>query len=273
MTDKALIRVLKREVDRSGLSMNEISKRAGRNPGLLHSVLTGQSRSPRLDTLEAIARVLNHDWPAFTALLERERKIMRAEEGVGVDAAMLAPAHDESPIEEHVRLNSPWPKPPERPLVSPSDVDPYGAVPVPPRQNMPRDVPVYGVAAGADGAATFNLEWGSAVDYVARPPGIAHVRSAFAMYVANDSMEPRYFRSELVYLNPRRPAAPGDFVVVVLRSSHPGEPPPCFLKRLLRRTTEAVTVEQYNPREQVSYPTAQVDQVIKVIPWDEVLGI
>src|SRR5690606_35560631 len=108
-----------------------------------------------------------------------------------------------------------------------------------------RDLPVLGTAVGGDDVIS-DLN-GAPNEYIARPPVLAAVDNAFALYVTGDSMEPRYFAGEVIYVNPNRPVTPGSFVVVELKD-HRG-----FVKRLLRRTEKAVLVEQYNPPKRLEY--------------------
>ncbi|MEQ9123540.1 MAG: S24 family peptidase [Alphaproteobacteria bacterium] len=272
-TRSPLLRLLEVEMSRAGITMAELSRRAGLHPSAVHAMYSGKSQNPRSSTIEALARALGRTGPDFAQLLQQQQQILQAEDENGVDADSLVPGDSIGQAGGRLSPHRPYAAPADRPIIGQAEGDAFAPIPVPPRQPRPRDVPVYGVAAGSDGEASFNLEWGHPIDFVARPPGIAAVRSAFAMYVANDSMEPRYYRGELVYANPRRPAAPGDHVIVVLRGTRPGEPPACFVKRLRRRSGDTVTVQQYNPAEEVAYRTDQVDQIIRSTPWDELLGV
>lgn len=139
-----------------------------------------------------------------------------------------------------------------------------------PLPGMPRDVPVYGVAAGSM-SGSFQLEDG-AVDYVRRPLGIAHARDAYALFIANDSMVPRYRPGELVYVAPNRPPKIGDDVIIWLKPIAPGEPEQCFIKTLARRTADTIQVEQFNPPQIVTYPRADVLRMHKVMTTAELVG-
>ncbi|GGG51483.1 repressor [Caldovatus sediminis] len=143
--------------------------------------------------------------------------------------------------------------------------------PLPEREDMPRDVPVYGTARGGP-EGTFLLQRGEAVDYVRRPPGIAKARDAFALYVEGDSMVPWRRAGQLVFVNPRRPAAVGDHVVVVLQDGEDGSMP-ALLKRLERRTAEKLVLSQYNPEIEIEIPTSRVAQIWRVMELEELLGV
>src|SRR5262249_13016843 len=64
-------------------------------------------------------------------------------------------------------------------------------------------IPVYGHAMGGkDGGFILS---GNQVSEVLAPPNLSHVPDAYAVYVVGDSMEPRYFAGEAVFVNPRLP--------------------------------------------------------------------
>jgi phage repressor protein C with HTH and peptisase S24 domain len=138
------------------------------------------------------------------------------------------------------------------------------------RQSMPKDVPVVGIAVGgSEGDFAFN---GAVIDYVRRPPGIAHTKDVYALYVVGMSMSPRFEEGELVYVAPSRSPSIGDYVVVQMKPEDAGSEPKAFIKRLVRRTADTLHLEQFNPAGMVKLPTAEVASIHRVIPWDEVLG-
>jgi phage repressor protein C with HTH and peptisase S24 domain len=133
---------------------------------------------------------------------------------------------------------------------------------VPPVSNVyspekwPLDLPVMGI--GECGPEGFSLWNGEVIQMAPRPPSLAGVPKAYAVYVKGDSMEPRYFSGELVYINPARPAEPGDFVLVQMAPAEAGEPPRAFLKRLVRRSASKVTLEQYNPAQRIELKASEI---------------
>lgn len=139
---------------------------------------------------------------------------------------------------------------------------------------MPRDVPVLGTAMGGNGEGAFEInQTGGIVDMVLRGPGIANSRKVFAIYVEGDSMAPRHEPGELRYCDPSRPPRIGDDVVIVLAVQEPGKPPQSYLKRLVRRSASEIVAEQFNPAKEVRFPTDQVQQVIRVLTTNEVMGV
>lgn len=119
-------------------------------------------------------------------------------------------------------------------------------VPLPPRHELPRDVPVLGSGtAGHDGA--INMD--GPVDYIRRPPALAHARDTYGVFVTGDSMEPRYFAGDPVYVSSARPVRIGDHVVVQCRISDgdQDERVVAFVKRVSGKRSGKWTFTQHNP--------------------------
>lgn len=139
---------------------------------------------------------------------------------------------------------------------------------------MPRDVPVMGTAAAANGDGAFIVNYsGGPIDYVRRPPGIRAAKNVFAIYVENDSMMPRFEPGEHVYCDPSRPPGPGAYVVLVMDGPEEGEPPRAYLKRLVRRTGAELVVEQFNPPKELRFPADRVKQLVRVLDWRDLTGV
>lgn len=106
-------------------------------------------------------------------------------------------------------------------------------------------IPVLGMGEGGDeGWAPWN---GEIVDYVARPPSLIGAQHAYAVYVRGTSMEPRYHPGEMIFIHPDKPVTIGSYVLVQTRAPVDGDPPRALVKRLVRRTAQKITVEQFNP--------------------------
>lgn len=155
------------------------------------------------------------------------------------------------------------------PLPSANEARP-DIIDVPATAQLPRDVEVLGVAAGGDdGYFAFN---GSVADYVRRPPGIAAADQIFGLYVIGDSMAPRYEDGDLVYVHKGRRAAVGNDVVVELHGKD-GQPGHCFIKRLLKRTSERILLRQFNPEREIELAARDVRQILKILSTAELLGV
>lgn len=116
---------------------------------------------------------------------------------------------------------------------------------LPLNNDMPQDVPVLGNGTGgADGAMNF----GDPIDYIRRPPPLARSRDLYGVYVSGDSMEPRYFSGELLFVAPHRPVSIGDHVIVqCLNGNGEGAELVAFVKVVTGRKGNGWTFGQYNP--------------------------
>lgn len=141
---------------------------------------------------------------------------------------------------------------------------------IPSLADMKRDLEVRGIAVGGDDASfEFN---GEVVDYVRRPPGLVGARKAFAIYITGSSMSPRFEEGEIVFVHPGRPATPGCDVVVELHGRH-GEPGPCYVKRLVRRTATKLALTQFNPPKDLQLELSKVRVVYRILTPAELLGV
>lgn len=148
------------------------------------------------------------------------------------------------------------------------------AIDLPGRQDMPRDVPVFGVAAGNYDDGSFALESGDAIDYVRRGPGIAAARDVYGLYVTGTSMEPRYEDGDLIYVSAKRPVRVGDYVIVEAKAAHEGDAPRCYVKRLVRRLPDGgVDVEQFNPPKTMTFAGLELLRLHRVLSMADVLGV
>ena len=144
-------------------------------------------------------------------------------------------------------------------------------VAAPPVNIMPLDVPVYGVAVGgSDGDFSLN---GEIVDRVRRPPGLTENRNAFAVFVRGDSMEPRHYQGDLLYVDPMRPARAGDDVLVELKPQRAGEPGAAMIKQLVVKTPLRVVLRQFNPAKELTVPGEKILRVSLILKMADLLGV
>jgi phage repressor protein C with HTH and peptisase S24 domain len=124
-------------------------------------------------------------------------------------------------------------------------------------------IPVYGQAVGGkDGQFILN---GNQVSEVLAPSSLSSVRDAYAVYVVGDSMEPRYFAGETVFVNPRLPIGKGAFVVAQISGGDEAEPHHAFIKRFVSQDSRRLRLEQYNPKKVIEFPTSKVVSVHRII--------
>lgn len=122
----------------------------------------------------------------------------------------------------------------------------------------PYMVPVYGYAAGSFEKG-LNLDNGTITDWVPRHPVQFGIKDAFALYVSSDSMEPRYFRGELIYVHPGRPPEINRDCVIELKS---GE---AYIKRFIRQTDKYIRVAQFNPPQEKDIPKSDIKTIYGVV--------
>ena len=123
-------------------------------------------------------------------------------------------------------------------------------------------IPAYGQAVGGkDGEFILN---GNRIADVLAPPSLQGVPDAYAVYVVGDSMEPRYFAGEAVFVNPRLPVRRGDFVVAQIAVEE-GEPPHAYIKRFVAREARSLKLEQFNPKKTLEFPMSRVISVHRII--------
>lgn len=129
------------------------------------------------------------------------------------------------------------------------------------------DLPILGTAAASIvGAVTL----GRTVGYERRPPALRNVPDAYALYVAGDSMIPRYFPGDIVYVNPHRPCRQGDDVVIQTRIK-PGDDISGYVKCFISRSSRGVVARQYNPETQIEYSRNTVVAVHRILTAHELM--
>jgi phage repressor protein C with HTH and peptisase S24 domain len=123
-------------------------------------------------------------------------------------------------------------------------------------------IPVYGHALGGkDGGFILS---GNQVSEVLAPPSLAHVPGAYAVYVVGESMEPRYFAGETVFVNPRLPISRGAFVVAQISKGNEGEPH-AYVKRFASQDAKRLRLEQYNPKRTLEFPLSAVVAIHRIV--------
>jgi len=129
----------------------------------------------------------------------------------------------------------------------------FGDAPV---TSASRDLPVMGAVKG--GSEGFYFNEGEPKEFLARPSGLDGVANAFALYVDGDSMEPRYFAGEILYVNPNRPITKGCFVAVELQDGQG------MIKQFVKRSDDTVMLRQFNPAKDFRLPTREVKRMYRI---------
>ena len=223
----------------AGLRPTDISRQIGRSPSYWRKLMETKS-TPGSDTLARLARVLGVNVSVLMSATDGERP------------GGQAPASDggRNAVQE---VSQP--------------------IPAPFIANLPRDLPVLGTASGSVFGATGGA-WqltGDPIDYLRRPPALLGATEAYALFVENSSMSPRYEPGEPVYVHPRQPPRPGDDVIIqVLIGAH--QEAETFIKRLARLNSQIVECRQFNPEQTIEFPRKFVQVLHRVIPPKELMG-
>lgn len=141
---------------------------------------------------------------------------------------------------------------------------------VPSRASMPKDIPVYGTAAGAL-AGSFNFE-GGVIDWVRRPPALDGAKDIYAIYIQGDSMVPEHRPGDLRVVNPHRPPAIGDTVIIQIRNHEHAETE-AYIKILAGRKNGMVVAKQHNPESTIEYDQRFVVAMHRVMTMAELIGV
>ena len=132
--------------------------------------------------------------------------------------------------------------------IAETELRPYGV----------RDLPILGQARAGDDSYVF--ESGAVAHaFSYRPIELLSLRDAYSVYVNGDSMSPRFRHGELVYVDPYRPPAPGDDVVIQLKNDQG------YIKELVRRTGKVLRCRQHNPASEVDYQMEDVRSIHLII--------
>lgn len=123
-------------------------------------------------------------------------------------------------------------------------------------------IPVYGQAVGGiDGEFAMN---GERLEDIFAPPSLSAVAGAYAVYVCGESMEPRYFDGEIVFVNPRKRVRRGDFVIAQVSDGEHG-PLLAYVKRFVRWNAQELVLAQYNPAKEMRFAADRVVSVHLVV--------
>ena len=120
-----------------------------------------------------------------------------------------------------------------------------------------RDLPIYGKAqCGPEGYVTFPQ---GAIDWYPRPPELAGVRDAFAVFAEGDSMPRIAPAGSTVLVHPHRAYRKDDLVVVVKRDGS------LALKLYVTRRRNKVVLWQENPSGEIEWPEDDVQAMYLVL--------
>lgn len=106
---------------------------------------------------------------------------------------------------------------------------------------------------------------------IARPPALQGARDLYAIYFQGESMMPRFEPGEVGIVDPTRPPAPGDYVLVQLNNGEEDHVTSVLVKRLLRANPRELVLQQFNPAATFTIPRARVARFHRIVPQTELL--
>ena len=130
------------------------------------------------------------------------------------------------------------------------------------------DIPILGTANGSTIGA-FQLT-NDPIGHVSRPPGLMRVDEAYALYIRNESMWPRYPHGDLVFVHPHKPARSGEGVIVQV--AKPDGTIEAYIKELDKTSGEWLIVKQLNPPAELKFKADTVHAIHKVMTTAELFN-
>jgi len=141
-------------------------------------------------------------------------------------------------------------------------------LPAPNAKPEPREIvaglktlPIVGRAKGGNGSAIV-LD-GTVTDHIPSPRSLDDVPGAYGLEVVGDSMEPRYFAGEIVYVHPTRTIHKGAHVVLQVRGED-GDLH-AYIKRFVSESAHEVVVTQYNPNDELRFDREAVEAMHLIV--------
>lgn len=243
MTDvNPLLERIDQRLETLGLNDRAASMKATGKPDAIRNIRRG--RLPRADTLDRLATALmcSSDW-------------------------LLGKGDDATPTDTRTGP-SPQPLRPQPDQVPDDRVSPSPARVITGDEGGQRSLPILGIAvAGKDGFFELN---GEVHGYVERPSALYGVDDAYALYVEDESMVPRYMPGEIIFVHPRRPITRDCFVVVQFRPEEDGQPPRALVKQYVKRSAAKLSLREYNPEVRLlTFPLGSLLSMHRIIRGGE----
>jgi phage repressor protein C with HTH and peptisase S24 domain len=97
------------------------------------------------------------------------------------------------------------------------------------------------------------------MDHVARPRTLEQNARAYAAYVHDDTMAPRYHVGECLYVAPGLPARPGTYVMVHRLNGR------AQLRRLTAISADTVVLTTHNPQHDETVARAEITSIDPIV--------
>lgn len=132
----------------------------------------------------------------------------------------------------------------------------------------PIKLAVYGYAAGSfDG---YNILHHDAMEFIDRPKYLQNIDEAYAVRVRGDSMMPRFFDGDPLFVHPRQAPSPTDAIIIQVYSKT-GQPE-VYVKEYVREQHDLVICKQYNPEKERIFEKKNIMAMHRVISNREIYG-
>jgi phage repressor protein C with HTH and peptisase S24 domain len=149
----------------------------------------------------------------------------------------------------------------------------------------PRDVPMLGTAQAADFQVTadgtmvfaeqIDVHLDEVIDMVRRPPALKDRKTVYSLTVRGTSLKPKFEDGDPIYVDPEQRPSIGDIVVVQLMTRDEegeGRIASVLIKELVRRGSDYIELEQYNPPLRFRIAARQVASIHRWVPWRELVS-
>ncbi|MGE0409334.1 MAG: helix-turn-helix domain-containing protein [Amphiplicatus sp.] len=117
-----------------------------------------------------------------------------------------------------------------------------------PMAAVSEDAPVY--RAAADGGRWSLARHETPIDYRPRAPHFEKAATVFGLYAPDDAMAPRFLPGEIVWVDPARPARPGDDALLVEKRRGKG-PETVILAKLAAISPNRIDARQYRDGNEI----------------------
>lgn len=204
----------------AGETSASLGRKTGLSPSIFYNFIHGRSQTFEPDTIEKIAPFLHIEPENFW----KDKYVT---------------------IEHSVSKNNNSPSPERGSRLFPLNSDDF--------------IPMYGaVSASSPEVVNFTEEY--MIEEVPRHPAVQKVKGAFAMQVSGDSMAPRHFPGERVYINPHQVPHVGQDCVIV--SDPDGN---AILKRFMGESATEWKFSQLNPAKDLTIDKSKVRRIYAVV--------
>ncbi len=128
--------------------------------------------------------------------------------------------------------------------------------------SQPDMVPVYGGSMELDGGDIARLDNEHIVEYATKHTSQGTAKTAFKLYVLDDTMEPRYFPNEVVAVHPGKMPSTGDDCVIEFTDGR------LLVRRFLKKKKDRICVTQYTPKKSTEFKNADIRGVYAIVGRD-----